>query len=88
MKIKVEWKRETTGVSEIDVPEAEVAAWLNESYNRRSKDDPDRTPESITPQDCLDWLQSGDDDVWIDQIDHERDEKNVPWNDTELERLA
>jgi hypothetical protein len=54
MKIKVEWKRETEGVSEIEVDEAAVIAWLNEWSQE--------PVTTATPQDCFDFLQSGADD--------------------------
>lgn len=87
MKIKVQWRQEIEGVSEIEVPEAEVAKWLNEPWNQGHDRFPVK-PEDITAKDAFDWLQSGDDDVWAEQIDHERDAKALPWSDTELERLA
>lgn len=81
MKVKVEWKQEVEGVSEVEVDEADVATWLNEW----SKDK--KNPEDVTPEDCFDFLQSGDDDVWAEQIDVEQDSRLMPWNDLELERL-
>lgn len=85
MKIKVEWRRETQGVSEVEVNVDEVADWLNDSGDPKAP----ITPESVTAQDCYDFLDSGDDEEWIQQIDHDRDMKPFPWGDDyELEGLV
>lgn len=86
MKIKVRWRRETEGVSEIEVPEAEVLAWLNDPVTGGSKAGT-WTLDQVTPKIALEWLESGDDDVWASQIDTERDAKAMPWNEIELEGL-
>jgi hypothetical protein len=86
VKIKVEWKREIEGISEIEVDAGKVADWLNEPWNK-APGQPHVTPEMVTEKEAFDWLQSGDDDVWAEQIDTERDARDLPWNDLELERL-
>lgn len=83
MKIKVRWTMETEGVSEIEVPDDEVLAWANDTVTGDGK-----TYTEVTPQLAFDWLDSGDDDAWIEQIDLERDAKVFPWNPVELDRLA
>lgn len=80
------WRREYDGVSEVEVDETEVAKWLNEPWNQGHDRFPVK-PADVTAKDALDWLQSGDDDVWVDQIDVENDAKTTPWNDVELEGL-
>lgn len=86
MKIKVEWRREYEGVSEVDVPTEEVLAWLNDPVTGGPQAGT-WTAENLTAKEHFEWLQSGDDDVWMEQIDVERDAKTMPWNEVELERL-
>lgn len=85
MKIKVEWKRETEGVTEFEVPEAEVLAWLNDPLTGGPEAG---THTEVTPKHALEWLQAGDDEVWTSQIDSDRDTKPTFWGEFELMGLA
>lgn len=84
MKIKVEWEMTTRGESHIEVDEDEVRAWLDDPVTGGQRAG---AVGDITEQDCYDFLEAGDDDVWIDFIDIERDATEFPWNPIELERL-
>lgn len=84
MKIKVEWERTSKGISEIEVDEDQVLEWMRDPKWGHDKD-----AIEVTAKDCFDWLQSGDDDVWLEQCDLERDVVDYPWgDDVELEGLA
>jgi hypothetical protein len=86
VKVKARWRQETEGVTEFEVDANEVLAWLSDPVTG-GPDAGTWTLDKITPKECLEWLQSGDDDVWRDQIDYKRDAVTLPWSDTELDGL-
>jgi hypothetical protein len=84
VKIEFAWKREVEGVTEIDVPEDEVRAWLDDPVTGGERAG---NVGEITAEDCLEWLKCGDDDYWSDQINPDRDETGHR-NEYELDGLA
>lgn len=70
MKIDINWTQEIEGTTEIDVPEAEVRAWLDDPVTGGERAG---NVGDITAEDCYQWLTCGDDDVWTQEIDPQLD---------------
>lgn len=68
MQITLHWREEVDYTSAIEVDEDAVRLWLAD-YDEDKVD----AEHQVTAEEFRDFLESGDDAEWFDQVDTERD---------------
>lgn len=66
MKVTLEWTEERLLRSQVTVDDTAILEWLNDPVMNGGSDTV-KSLSSVTASDVKDFLESGDDDVWLDQ---------------------